>query len=30
MFTIYLTTANIGHVVGNWPVGVLREQLGLS
>ena len=30
MFTIYLTSANIGHVLGNWLVGVLREQLGLS
>ena len=30
MFTIYLTTANIGRVVGNWLVGVLREQLGFS
>ena len=30
MFTIYLTTANIGHVVGNWMVGLLREELGFS
>ena len=30
MFTIYLTTANIGHVAGNWMVGLLREQLGFS
>ena len=30
MFTIYLTTANIGHVAGNWLVGPLRQQLGFS
>ncbi len=30
MFTIYLTTANIGHVAGNWMVGLLREDLGFS
>ena len=30
MFTIYLTTANIGHVAGNWMVGQLREELGFS
>ena len=30
MFTIYLTTANIGHVAGNWMVGLLRENLGFS
>ena len=27
MFTIYMTSSNIGHVLGNWLVGVLRVQL---
>ena len=26
MFTIYMTVSNIGHVVGNWLVGILRSQ----
>ena len=30
MFTIYLTTANIGHVAGNWLVGPLRDGMGFS
>ena len=30
MFTIYLTTANIGHVAGNWLVGPLRDEMGFS
>ena len=30
MFTVYLTVSNIGHVVGNWLVGPLREGLALS
>ena len=30
MFTIYLTTANIGHVAGNWLVGPLRNGMGFS
>jgi len=29
MFTIYLTTANIGHVAGNWLVGPLRDGMGI-
>ena len=30
MFTIYLTTSNIGHVAGNWLVGPLRGGMGFS
>jgi len=30
MFTIFLTVSNIGHVLGNWFVGFLREGLALS
>jgi len=30
MFTVYLTVSNIGHVLGNWLVGPLREGLALT
>ena len=30
MFITLLTVANIGHVIGNWLVGPLREQAALS
>jgi PAT family beta-lactamase induction signal transducer AmpG len=30
VFTIYLTVSNIGHVLGNWLVGTLRQDLSLS
>jgi len=30
MFTIYLTVSNIGHVLGNWVVGLLRDGWALS
>ena len=30
MFTVYLTVSNIGHVLGNWSVGLLRDGFALS
>lgn len=30
MFTIYMTLSNVGHVVGNFLVGRLRDESGLS
>ena len=30
VFTVYMTVSNIGHVIGNWLVGTLRETWALS
>ena len=30
VFTMYLTVSNIGHVIGNWLVGTLRETWAFS
>ena len=30
MFTVYMTLSNVGHVIGNWIVGWLRDDLSLS
>jgi len=30
MFTVYMTASNIGHVIGNWLVKILRDDWSLS